>query len=94
MTHTRNLTGDVEASIARFEEFGCPPDGGAPEDPAAAVEPTPQAPAAADTSQAPKPGPHLASVHVFDPAGSVRGQLAAFDRAATAGKLSESGGAS
>lgn len=32
---------------------------------------------------APKPGPHLASVTVFDPARSTRDQLAALDRAAT-----------
>ena len=66
VTHTRNLTGDVEASIARFEEFGCPPDGGAPEDPAAAVEPTPRlrrlpTPASPEAGPAPRLGARLRS---------------------------------
>lgn len=90
VAHTRNLVEDVESSLARFTEFGCPPDDGSPPDPAAAVEPTPRAPAVADPK--PKPGPHLASVHVFDPAGSPRDQLAAFDRAATAARLAKAGG--
>ncbi|MFM9430031.1 hypothetical protein [Arthrobacter sp. MP_2.3] len=55
VAHTRNLVGDVESSIARFEEFRCPPVGGHPSDSAVAVEPSPLAPVAADTF--PKPGP-------------------------------------
>lgn len=80
VAHTRNLVADVESSLARFVEFGCPPpDGGSPAESAVAVEPTPQAPAAADNS--PRPGPHLVSVKVFSPDESPAAQLAAFDRA-------------
>lgn len=54
----------------------------------AVVEPAPQAPATAG----PKPGPHLTTVHVFDPTVSTRDQLAAFDRAAAAGRMAKTGG--
>lgn len=83
---TQALAADVAAAEARFlacvdhSQSPCPPT--PPQSPAVAVEPPPTAPAAAG----PKPGPHLASVAVFDPDASPGAQLAAFDRAAKAGR--------
>jgi hypothetical protein len=82
----RNLVTDVEeaedrhrqASVKAYREDSSPTNS------AAVVEPPPTVPAAVDLT--PKPGPHLTNVHVFDPQGSARAQLAAFDRATASHK--------
>jgi len=66
-----NFVSDVEASTERYRRAVAVPSE------------SPDVPAAAAT---PKPGPHLATVTVFDPTESPSAQLLAFDRAAGAHK--------
>ena len=89
----RNLTLDIAGAEQRFREQSSlresptPPEAPVEDQPLpqaeeatgplpAAVEPTPQA----STVAGPKPGPHLATVAVFNPAVSAKEQLSAFDR--------------
>ncbi|MFJ4168523.1 hypothetical protein ACIPY3_03325 [Paenarthrobacter sp. NPDC089714] len=98
VTKTRNFIADVETCTDRYRKTTSDSSeaaGGQPEEPADTaaggsvigvayvdVLPTFDRPQKAD-SASPKPGPHLASVTMFDPNRSTSEQLAALDRAAS-----------